>query len=81
MHNRHASRGFYGVCERCFSEQWKHSPPGQARQCYCPHHQALAYETPEGVAIRTNVTVEEYNQMVAASTAQDHLVVGNRRKA
>ncbi|MBF0145660.1 MAG: hypothetical protein HQL84_06840 [Magnetococcales bacterium] len=80
MSNRNASQRFYGVCERCFKEQWKHHPPGQARHCYCPHHQALAYESPEGVSIRTNVTIEEYNQIIARSTATpQHLSVPRRK--
>ncbi|HIJ83616.1 MAG TPA: hypothetical protein HPQ00_05340, partial [Magnetococcales bacterium] len=59
MPHRNASRSFYGVCEKCFKEQWKYPPPGQLKRCYCPHHQALAFEAPEGISVRTHVTIEE----------------------
>ncbi|MBF0109859.1 MAG: hypothetical protein HQL76_11850 [Magnetococcales bacterium] len=80
MSSRIASRGFYGVCERCFSEQWKKHPFGQPLHCYCPHHQALAFESSEGVSIRTNVTIEEYNRIVARSTGGSQPFFAPRRK-
>ncbi|MBF0133480.1 MAG: hypothetical protein HQL75_12935 [Magnetococcales bacterium] len=80
MHSRNASLRFYGVCETCFKEQWKHHASGQPKHCYCPHHQALAYESHEGVSIRTNITIEEYNQIIARSTVDESFTIPQRRK-